>query len=184
MVAENRLAADLRVIDRRAAVAALAYHFQCDALMHLTFRGRAQKQSEIGVGMEVDETGGNGETCSVYYFGCFGLIQTTDFENPVALDADIGRICRGTGSIYNIPRLDDEIKHRSPPTIEMMIENETLAGNFSSYAVISLYSDRPHDARDDQDQNVVIFHGECQGDSHVTHKVEDTVKDRGRVFIY
>ena len=76
--------------DGRAAMAALSDDFGGDALMHLALRPAVDQQREVGVRVQVDESGAYGESVQLDVFGRLQFGQVADACNLAVANSDVG----------------------------------------------------------------------------------------------
>jgi hypothetical protein len=82
-------------------IAAVAHYLRGNALADGTFRRRIQENRRIGMAVGVNKPGADYFPRGVNTQVRIGAIKIPDLDNPVALDADICKTARVSGSVNN-----------------------------------------------------------------------------------
>jgi hypothetical protein len=86
---------------RRAAEAAMADHLGRDALADFAFRQRHQRQRPVGVGLDVDEAGGDDFVPGVDHARAAGRDIRIDGDDLAVPQRDVGHATLGTCAVHN-----------------------------------------------------------------------------------
>ena len=95
---------------RRAGDAALSDDLGRDSLMNLAFRAAVGGQSEVGMGVEINEAWRNRQAPGLKRRVGLAL-NRSDFSDPAVTDADIGIEARPPGAVDDVAALYDDIQH-------------------------------------------------------------------------
>ena len=95
---------------RRAGDAALSDDLGRDPLMNLAFRTAVGGQSEIGMGVEINEAWRNRQAPGLKR-PIGRALDRSDFRDPAVTDADIGIEARPPGAVDDAAALYDDIQH-------------------------------------------------------------------------
>ena len=100
--------------DGRAAMAALADDLGGDPLVDLALRPPVDQQREVGVGMQVDESGADGKPVQLDALRRFLPRQVADARDPAVADADVGPERRAAGPVEDLPAGKCQVDHDGP----------------------------------------------------------------------
>ena len=88
---------------------AFAGYFGGHAHHHLAHRARIDQQVSFRLAQHVDEAGRHDHAARIDYALCACALETSDADNPVAFDGEVGDVAGASGAVDDAPVFDQQI---------------------------------------------------------------------------